>query len=467
MATEPGTASGDLQELARRHLWLHFSRMGAYDAAPRSRSSSAARAATSGTSTGNRYLDGLCALFCINIGHGRADIAQAGADQARSSASSPTGPTRTRARSSSRRRSPSLAPGDLNRVFFTSRRQRGGRVGAQARPPVPQADRQPEQDQVHRARDRLPRHDARRAHGHRRPGAARAVRAVHARRLPRAEHEHLPARPRARGPSTSPRRSRERILFEGPETVAAVILEPVQNAGGCFTPPEGYFQRVREICDEYDVLLISDEVICSWGRLGDWFGAQRYDYQPDIITTAKGITGAYAPMGAMIASDRVVEPFLEGDATRSSTASRSAATRWPPPSRSRTSTRSRGGRPRERARKRGARSARCSRAARHPDRRRRARRGLLPRIELVKDRDTRRRSTTRRPSAAARLPQRRAVPPRPDLPRRRPRRPGDPVRAAADRRPRAVRGDRGRSCGRCSRRRARARRRRSEHGAIC
>ena len=90
---------------------------------------------------------------------------------------------------------------------------------------------------------------------------------------------------------------RERIEFEGPETVGAVIMEPVQNAGGCFTPPDGYFQRVREICDEYDVLMISDEVICSWGRLGEWFGAQRYDYQPDIITTAKGITSAYAPMG--------------------------------------------------------------------------------------------------------------------------------------------------------------------------
>ena len=98
----------------------------------------------------------------------------------------------------------------------------------------------------------------------------------------------------------------------GPETVCMIHMEPVQNAGGCFTPPEGYFQRVREICDENDVLLISDEVICSWGRLGEWFGAQRYDYQPDIITTAKGITSAYAPLGAMICSDAVAAPFLEG-----------------------------------------------------------------------------------------------------------------------------------------------------------
>ena len=107
----------------------------------------------------------------------------------------------------------------------------------------------------------------------------------------------------------------ERIVFEGPETVAAVIVEPVQNAGGCFVPPDGYFQRVREICDTYDVLLISDEVICAWGRLGHYFGCERFDYQPDMITTAKALTSAYAPMGALIASDRVAEPFMEGNAS--------------------------------------------------------------------------------------------------------------------------------------------------------
>jgi adenosylmethionine-8-amino-7-oxononanoate aminotransferase len=101
------------------------------------------------------------------------------------------------------------------------------------------------------------------------------------------------------------------IEFQGPDTVAAVIMEPVQNAGGCFVPPEGYFQRIREICDTYDVLFISDEVICSWGRLGEWFGCERYGYQPDIITTAKGLTSAYAPMGAAIVSDRIAEPFLD------------------------------------------------------------------------------------------------------------------------------------------------------------
>jgi adenosylmethionine-8-amino-7-oxononanoate aminotransferase len=118
--------------------------------------------------------------------------------------------------------------------------------------------------------------------------------------------------PADRDPLWAAEKIAERIEFEGPETVAAVILEPVQNGGGCLPPQEGYFQRVREICDRYDVLLISDEVICSWGRLGYYFGSERYDYVPDIITTAKGLTSANIPMGAMIASDRLAAPFLEG-----------------------------------------------------------------------------------------------------------------------------------------------------------
>ena len=91
-----------------------------------------------------------------------------------------------------------------------------------------------------------------------------------------------------------------------------MYLEPVQNSGGCFPPPPGYFQRVREICDRHGVLMVSDEVICAFGRLGHWFGAQRYAYQPDIITVAKGMTSGYAPIGAMLVSDRLVEPFLSG-----------------------------------------------------------------------------------------------------------------------------------------------------------
>ena len=97
----------------------------------------------------------------------------------------------------------------------------------------------------------------------------------------------------------------------GPETVCLVHMEPVQNAGGCFTPPAGYWKGVREICDRYDVLLSADEVITAFGRLGYWFGSERYDIRPDIVTSAKGLSSSYAAIGAVIATDRVMEPFLD------------------------------------------------------------------------------------------------------------------------------------------------------------
>ena len=165
-----------------------------------------------------------------------------------------------------------------------------------------------------------------------------AVRAAGALDVPRAQHQLLPrSRPVSRARDDLEafgRWAADQIAVaienEGPDTVAAVFLEPVQNAGGCFPPPPGYFQRVREICDEYDVLLVSDEVICAFGRLGHMFGAERYGYQPDMITCAKGITSGYAPLGAMIASDRLMEPFLKDQRRRSPTATPSAATRSRP-----------------------------------------------------------------------------------------------------------------------------------------
>jgi adenosylmethionine-8-amino-7-oxononanoate aminotransferase len=101
------------------------------------------------------------------------------------------------------------------------------------------------------------------------------------------------------------------ILATGPSTVAMVIMEPVQNAGGSFTPPAGYFQGVREICDRYGILLCADEVITGFGRVGDWFGSQVYDIRPDLITCAKGLSSAYAAIGAVLAADHVFEPFMD------------------------------------------------------------------------------------------------------------------------------------------------------------
>jgi adenosylmethionine-8-amino-7-oxononanoate aminotransferase len=102
----------------------------------------------------------------------------------------------------------------------------------------------------------------------------------------------------------------QQIIAEGPETVAMVIVEPVQNAGGCLVPPPGYAQALREICDRHGVLLACDEVITGYGRLGEWFGSTRLGFRPDIITSAKGMTSGYAPLGGVLFNDKVAEPFL-------------------------------------------------------------------------------------------------------------------------------------------------------------
>jgi adenosylmethionine-8-amino-7-oxononanoate aminotransferase len=101
------------------------------------------------------------------------------------------------------------------------------------------------------------------------------------------------------------------INATGADTVCMVIMEPVQNAGGSFTPPEGYWRGVREICDRYGILLCADEVITGFGRVGAWFGSERYDIRPDLMTIAKGLSSSYAAIGAVVASDRVMEPFMK------------------------------------------------------------------------------------------------------------------------------------------------------------
>jgi adenosylmethionine-8-amino-7-oxononanoate aminotransferase len=311
-----GTARADtatqssLQQKAKRHLWMHFTRLSGYE-------SQEVPIITRGEGCyvwdehGNRYLDALSALFCVNIGHGRADIAQAGADQAKelgfftnwSYAHPPAIELAARIAA--------LAPGDLNRVLFTS-------GGSEA---VESAVKLARQYFKVTGRPNKTKLIAREIAYHGTSLGALSATGITELRSPfeplTPGGSHVPATNRYRMPegmdeSYFAEAIAHRIEFEGPDTVAAVILEPVQNAGGCFTPPPGYFQRVREICDAYDVLLISDEVICAWGRLGEWFGAYRYDYKPDMITTAKALTSAYAPMGAVIASDRLAEPFLNG-----------------------------------------------------------------------------------------------------------------------------------------------------------
>ena len=313
MATKPADVSNaELQELARNHLWLHFSRMGPYEHGTEIPMITRGEGCYVWDVHGNRYLDALSALFCVNIGHGRADIAQAGADQAAELGFFTTWSYAHPRAVELAAKIASLAPGDLNRIFFTS----GGGESVETAFKVA---RQYFKLTGHPNKTKI---IAREVAYHGTTLGALTATGVTGLRQPfepftpggcHVPNTNLYRLPPGYGEENLAEAIAQRIEFEGPETVAAVILEPVQNAGGCFPPPDGYFQRVREICDEHNVLMISDEVICSWGRLGEWFGAQRFGYQPDIITTAKGITSAYAPMGAMIASDRVIEPFLEGN----------------------------------------------------------------------------------------------------------------------------------------------------------
>jgi adenosylmethionine-8-amino-7-oxononanoate aminotransferase len=312
MATKPSAvAIDDLQQLARRHLWMHFTRMGAFDDTAEVPIIARGEGCYVYDEHGKRYLDGLSALFCVNAGHGRAELADAAAEQMRKlgfytnwSYAHP-GAIELAARIAT------LTPPGLDRVFFTS----GGSEAVESAWKLAR--------NWHGARGEGTRTKliARELAYHGTSLGALSATGLTALRTPfeplvpggchvaNTNEYHWPA---GRDRLWAADAIEERIVFEGPETVAAVILEPVQNAGGCFTPQEGYFQRVREICDRYGLLLISDEVICSWGRLGHYFGCERYDYLPDIITTAKGLTSAYVPMGAMIVAEHVAEPFMEG-----------------------------------------------------------------------------------------------------------------------------------------------------------
>jgi len=310
--TTPAVRTGEeLQELAKRHLWLHFARMGSYKDADMP-IIVRGEGCHVWDEKGNRYFDGLSALFCVNIGHGRADVAQAGADQARELGFFTNWTYAHPPSIELAARIASLAPGDLNRVFFTS-------GGSEAVESALKLCRQYHKLTGNPLKTKV---IAREIAYHGTTLGALAATGIPNLRQPfeplmpggcHVPNTNLYRLPEHMDPADLAETVAHRIEFEGPDTVAAVIMEPVQNAGGCFVAPEGYYQRVREICDHYNVLMISDEVICSWGRLGEYFGAEKFDYQPDIITTAKGITSSYAPMGAVIASDKLAEPFLEGN----------------------------------------------------------------------------------------------------------------------------------------------------------
>ncbi|BEP16526.1 aspartate aminotransferase family protein [Acidothermaceae bacterium B102] len=307
-----------LQEAARRHLWMHFTRMSSYDT-HEIPIITRGEGAYVWDSRGRRYLDGLSGLFVVQAGHGRGELADAASKQANELAYFPLWSYGHPSAIELAERLASYAPGDLNRVFFTTG---GGEAVESAWKLARQyfkAIGEPGRYKVI-SRD-IAYHGA-------------TMGALSITGLAAIKNVFEPLVPGSvRVPNTNFYRAPEHgddinafstwaadeieraILREGPESVCAVFVEPVQNSGGCFPPPPEYFQKVREICDRHGVLMVSDEVICAFGRLGEWFGATRFGYQPDIITMAKGMSSGYSPIGAMIASDKLMEPFLKGDQT--------------------------------------------------------------------------------------------------------------------------------------------------------
>src|SRR3954464_2320141 len=295
------------------NLWMHFTRMSSYADAP-------VPTIVRGDgpyiwdTNGKRYLDGLSGLFVVQVGHGREELADAAAKQARELAYFPIWSYAHPKAVELAERLASLTPGDLNQVFFTT----GGSEAVESAWKLARAyfklTGKPTKHKV------ISRSIA--YHG-------TSMGALSITGLPALKADFEPLVPSTiRVPNTNLYRApagtagpdgtdaeafgrwaagpvQEGLAVRGPDTVAAVFLEPVQNSGGCFPPPPGYFERVREICDRYDVLLVSDEVICAFGRIGEMFACNDFGYVPDMITCAKGMTSGYSPIGALIASDRI------------------------------------------------------------------------------------------------------------------------------------------------------------------
>ena len=310
-------ASFDYQAAGRDHLWLHFTRHSTYEKGGEMPLIVRGEGHKIWDSHGREYIDGLAGLFVVQVGHGREELAEAAAKQARELAFFPLWSFAHPRAVELADRVAAMAPGDLNRVFFTTG---GSEAVESAWKLAKQYFKLTGKPNKHKVISRAVAY-------HGTPQGALSITGIPplkemfeplvpgAHKVPNTNFyrrpEYVGDDEKAFGRWAADRIG-EAIEFEGPDTVAAVFLEPVQNAGGCFPPPPGYFERVREICDQYDVLLVSDEVICAFGRVGEMFGAAEFGYQPDIITCAKGMTSGYSPIGAMIASDRLFEPFRSG-----------------------------------------------------------------------------------------------------------------------------------------------------------
>lgn len=322
MTTTPSTTpkGTDRQQAARDHLWMHMARHSGLVNGGHVPVITHGEGHMIYDDAGKGYIDGLSGLFVVQVGHGREELAAVAQEQAKKLSFFPLWSYAHEPAIDLAERLAGYAPGDLNRVFFTT-------GGGEA---VESAFKLAKQYWKLQGKPGKTKVISRALAYHGTPQGALAITS-----LPGMKTPFEPLVPGTfRVPNTNfyrapdqyadnekdfglwaAERIREAIEFEGAESVAAVFLEPVQNSGGCFPPPPGYFQRVREICDEYDVLLVSDEVICAFGRIGSMFACTDFGYTPDIITCAKGLTSGYSPIGAMIASEKLFEPFTKGDTT--------------------------------------------------------------------------------------------------------------------------------------------------------
>jgi adenosylmethionine-8-amino-7-oxononanoate aminotransferase len=315
---DTATAAWNNEQLsasAREHLWMHFTRMSSYaeGLVPTIVRGEGARIYDA---RGRSYIDGLAGLFVVQAGHGRRELAEAAAKQASELAFFPIWSYAHPPAIALADRLASSAPGDLNKVFFTTG---GGEAVETAWKVAKQYFKLIGKPMKYKVISRSIAY-------HGTPQGALSITGI-----PDARKWFEPLVPGAyKVPNTNFYRAPEHgddleafgrwaadqidlaIQMEGPDTVACVFVEPVQNSGGCFPPPPGYFQRLREICDKHEVLLVSDEVICAFGRLGTMFGCDKFGYVPDIITCAKGLTSGYSPIGAAIISDRIAAPFYSG-----------------------------------------------------------------------------------------------------------------------------------------------------------
>src|SRR3954471_4491860 len=299
-----------LDQAAYDHLWMHFTRMSGYEHNPVP-TIVRGEGARIYDRDGKSYLDGLAGLFVVQAGHGRVELAEAAYKQAQELAFFPLWSYAHPQAIELADRLAGLAPGDLNKVFFTTG---GGEAVETAWKVAKQFSKLTDKPMKHKVISRSIAY-------HGTPQGALSITGIPdakkwfeplvpgGHKVPNTNFYRAPiheADEEAFGRWAADRID-EAIEFEGADTVAAVFLEPVQNSGGCFPPPPGYLQRVREICDKYDVIYVSDETICAYGRIGDYFATKRYGVQPDIITSAKGLTSGYAPLGAMVVSDRLFE----------------------------------------------------------------------------------------------------------------------------------------------------------------